>query len=175
MIVTSLDLEMNQPSQKIVQIGAVVGDLRSGAVLERLCIDVAIDEPLNPFITTLTGITEEQLRVAGTLDEAYQKLAVMHQKANAYCNPITWGGGDSAELRRQLGLDDARFLFGRRWLDIKTLYQLQQMGRGEKPQAGLAKAMTKRGLAFKGRKHNAGDDALNTFLFAAHLLRNTDK
>jgi inhibitor of KinA sporulation pathway (predicted exonuclease) len=67
-------------------------------------------------------------------------------------------------------LDDDRFLFGRRWIDCKTLYVSRCFARGEKHQAGLAKAMTKVGLRFDGRKHNAMDDAINTFFLYCKLI-----
>jgi inhibitor of KinA sporulation pathway (predicted exonuclease) len=45
------------------------------------------------------------------------------------------------------------------------------LSKGKKHQAGLAKALTRLGMAFVGRKHRADDDALNTFLIAHKLLQ----
>lgn len=166
----SLDLEMNQPSRKIIQVGAVAGDIRSGLIYERLRIYVKIDEPLNPMITDLTGIQEAHLEGLGvTLSEAYGQLVTMHTRHKCETNPLTWGGGDSAELREQLGFDENHFIFGRRWFDVKTVFQSYQMARGKCRQSGLAKSMTKLGLNFQGRKHDAQDDAENTFK-TMHLL-----
>jgi inhibitor of KinA sporulation pathway (predicted exonuclease) len=209
----SLDLEMNQPSQKIIQIGAVAGNIFTGQILERLSVFVNPGEQVREDIVKLTGITQEMVDAGVRLEDAYSQLAAMHARHDCYVTPITWGGGDSQELREQLNekWTDARtlqhaavlmahmndiaeilelesrqrfqfatqvtkedlqsFCFGRRWFDVKTLYIGYCLMNDMKLQAGLAKAMTKFGLAFKGRKHNALDDAENTFTMARTLLR----
>lgn len=168
----SLDLEMNQPSGKIIQVGAVAGDIRSGLVYERLRAYVKIDEPLNPDIIKLTGITQEHLDGLGvTLREAYEQLCVLRAKHDCQINVITWGGGDSVELRDQLGVAKDSFAFGRRWIDCKTIFQMYQMAHGRSKQSGLAKSMTKLGINFQGRKHDAQDDAENTFRVVHILLK----
>lgn len=168
----SLDLEMAQPSGKIIQVGACVGDLRTGEILETYSRYVKIDESLSPFIVTLTGITDNCLSTEGvTLVEAYEGLKAICERYDTFCNPLVWGGGDSKELRDQLGQTPG-WPFGHRWLDVKTLFQFNQFKHDQKPQAGLAKALFKCGLNFKGRKHNALDDAINTFRLAHRLMGN---
>lgn len=167
----SLDLEMNQPSGKIIQVGAVVGNLRTGEIIDDLSVIVNPHETLNPFIIQLTGITPEMVTHGATLTEAYEHLTHMYKSHGCFTNPITWGGGDSLDLKQQLGDSATNWPFGRRWLDVKTIFQFHQLARGQKLQAGLAKALTRVGLAFKGRKHDARDDARNTFLLAHHLLK----
>jgi inhibitor of KinA sporulation pathway (predicted exonuclease) len=85
-------------------------------------------------------------------------------------NPLTWGGGDTVILRQQLGLSEERWMFGRRWIDVKTLYVAWRMSHDKEISGGLAKAMTRLGLTFQGRKHNALDDAHNTFRMYRALL-----
>jgi inhibitor of KinA sporulation pathway (predicted exonuclease) len=53
--------------------------------------------------------------------------------------------------------------FGRRWIDTKTVYVTRRLALGLPYQGGLARSMTKLGLAFEGRKHDALDDAINTW------------
>jgi inhibitor of KinA sporulation pathway (predicted exonuclease) len=163
----SLDLEMNQPSGRIIQIGACVGNIHTGEIVETLSILVDPGEPLSDFIIGLTGITEERLdRDSTSLLEAYQTLQSMHKRHTCFMNPLTWGGGDSYELKKQLIEQDSLqgpWCFGRRWIDVKTLYHTRQLMNGKPVQAGLAKALVKLGLQFKGRKHDALDDAINTF------------
>jgi inhibitor of KinA sporulation pathway (predicted exonuclease) len=180
-IFTSLDLEMNQPSGKIIQVGACVGNLVTGEILEKLDVLVQLDEPLNPYITALTSITQEDLDArAVPIDTAYLQLKAMHERHGSHTNPITWGGGDSRELLDQLELyfetlpearPDKFWVFGRRWFDVKTVVQLYCIHRNIKMQGGLSKMMGKFGLQFQGRKHYAIDDAINTFRFAHHLRR----
>ena len=179
----SLDLEMEQPSQEIIQIGACIGNISTGEVLEKFCAYVKIDMPLSPFIIGLTGITQETLDTQGTdLITAWKAFLAFRDKyPEVNCNAITWGGGDTAELKKQVFrayeglwgvLPGSTFAWplGRRWIDVKTIFQFRQLAHGEKLQAGLAKAMVKCGMAFKGKKHNATDDAVNTFLLAARLV-----
>src|SRR5260370_816368 len=105
MIVLSLDLEMNQPSENIIQIGAVTGDILTGEITGRctLLVKLPEGEVVSPFITNLTGIEQSDLDQFGmTLEEAYEQLKDFMKASGAFLNPITWGGGDSAFLRAQL-------------------------------------------------------------------------
>lgn len=169
----SLDLEMNQPSGKIIQIGIVVGSELTGEIFARERIYVKIDEPLSPYITELTGITEEDLATKGmSLLEAYRKVEAVHKEWGCAVNPIVWGGGDSKVLREQLGFTESdSFVFGHRWYDVKTLYQSWRKAMNQPIQGGLAKSMTKMGLKFEGRKHDACDDAFNTFRMYCAMQR----
>lgn len=180
MLVLSLDLEMRQPSGIILQIGACVGDLKTGKVLDIFSVLVANKEPVSEYITNLTGITEAQVRQNGVdLIEAYRMFREFLKKHPLVeCNPITWGGGDSAELKKQLGWAYDKLLIGltfnwslgRRWTDIKTVYQWGRRKTGQSLPAGLAKAMTRSGLRFEGRPHDALCDSVNTFRLAHKLL-----
>lgn len=169
-IFTSLDLEMNQPSGKIISVGAVVGNILSGEILGSMHAFVNPQETLAPFIITLTGIKQEDVDGAGTLLEAYKQLRAMHLSHEAFMNPITWGGGDSETLRAQLP-SDIEWIFGRRWIDAKTLFISYRLANGLPIQSGLSKSMAKLGLAFEGQKHNAKDDALNTFRIYCEMLK----
>jgi inhibitor of KinA sporulation pathway (predicted exonuclease) len=170
-IFTSLDLEMNnKEGKKIIQIGAVVGNITTGEILETLSIIVNPKEQLTDFIIGLTGITQNDVDNGVTLEEAYLKLKEMHLRHKSFINCITWGGGDSHELAEQLLKENPNFTgwyFGRRWIDAKTLFVSWRFANGQPIQGGLARSMTKVGLKFKGRKHNALDDATNTF----HMYR----
>lgn len=174
----SLDLEMNQPSGKIIQIGAVIGNVLTGAINETFSRIVRIDEPLNPKIEELTGITASEVSAGVSLEQAYLDLCEFKKKYDCQTNPITWGGGDSLALKQELeqysvSLDE--WPFGRRWIDIKTVYQFYCLSNGIKIQSGLAKSLTRLGLAFKGKKHNAKDDAMNTLIIAHALLKKIGK
>lgn len=166
----ALDLELNQPSGTIIQIGAVVGNLKSGEILEEYLCHIKTDEVITPYITTLTGIRQQDVEQGYSLDLAYQQLCQIHKRHNCFRNCLTWGGGDSECLKQQLKFDGEFFLFGRRWIDAKTLFVSLRMARGEPHQAGLARALGKMGMQFKGKKHQACDDARNTFFIYRELL-----
>jgi inhibitor of KinA sporulation pathway (predicted exonuclease) len=171
----SLDLEMNQPSGKIIQIGVVVGNVVTGEVVDRFSRFVNPEEPLSDFIIGLTGITQQDVDQAPLLSAVYSELASWagQYKKKRHLNPITWGGGDSDYLRRELKveLDSPDWILGRRWLDAKTVFSAWSMSRGKTPRAGLSAAMKILGMNFAGRAHDAGVDAENTFAIWCELMR----
>jgi inhibitor of KinA sporulation pathway (predicted exonuclease) len=169
----AVDLELNQPSQSIIQIGAVVGNLASGKILEEYSAYINCGEVLDPFIINLTGIKQENVDNGISLFTAYDQLKELHIKhdcRNRGC-VLTWGIGDMACLRNALHLDEESFYFGRRFIDVKTVFISYQWANDLKHQAGLAKALTKLNMQFDGRKHDGQADAKNTFLIYAELLR----
>ena len=173
MKLTTLDLEFDQPSGKIIQIGAVVGETNTGEISQRLRIYVNPNEPISEFITNLCGITQHDIDTKGIqLDDAYQQLKEFHRKHTEFVNPVTWGGGDSEYLREQLS-DTAKqdWCFGRRWIDAKTVYVGHMiLHQNRILSGGLNTAMHRLGLKFQGRKHDALDDAENTFKIYHHML-----
>jgi len=179
----SLDLELNQPSNKIIQIGACVGDIETGEIVDRFSIFVNPHEELgycdggensSKTITDLTGITQDQVDNGVELREAYLQLVEFAKKYETFINPITWGGGDSEAIRQQLYADpynqNLSWIFGRRWIDAKTLFVSWRFANNEPIKGGLARSMLKLGLKFEGRKHDAEDDAVNTFRIYVKLL-----
>jgi inhibitor of KinA sporulation pathway (predicted exonuclease) len=171
-IFTFLDLEMNQPSGKIIQIGAVVGNIATGEVLERVDVIINCEEEISDYITKLTGITQQQVDNGVSLLEGYHTLVAAHQKHNSFMNLLTWGGGDSRVLKEQLApYDNVVWVFGRRFDDVKTVFRAYQLATGGSTQGGLAKSLTKLGLKFSGTKHSAVDDAYNTMVIYKKLLK----
>jgi inhibitor of KinA sporulation pathway (predicted exonuclease) len=170
--ILSFDLELNQDPKgaKIIEIGACVGNVDSGEIVEQYSAFVNPHEFLADHIIKLTSIMQEQVDAAGSLEAAYHGMEAMANKHDCCRMPIVWGGGDGHALRQELP-SHVTWSFGRRELDVKAVFQAYQMARGEKVQAGLAKAMTRLDLAFKGRKHRAIDDALNTFSLYYALLK----
>lgn len=186
---TALDLEMNQPSGKIISIGAVRGSLATGEIAEKLHILVKIDEKLCTdekicHIPKLTGITDEMLESEGTtLIDAYNRLCDLHNRSD-FVNPVTWGKGDTRVLSEQLQAHGLKlssgfhnpeklpvFAFGRREFDCKQRYQEQCIIEDVSMQSGLKSSMKKAKLRFEGPSHNALQDAYNTFVFYRHLIK----
>jgi len=119
----------------------------------------------------LTGITNDQNKGGVSLEEAYSQIEADVRELKPFMNPLTWGGGDSAELRQQLGgAYDDQYVFGRRWIDVKTVFIAQQMARGEPFLGGLRKSMNRVGCRFEGKAHDALVDAENTFKMFRYLL-----
>lgn len=173
--IMSLDLEFNQPSESIIQVGVVVGNLATGDILDRYESCVLVNEQMHPYITKLTGIKQQDVDNGKLLWEVYRDIRELHQKHNCFINVLTWGGGDSQALRKELGLEDNNFVFGRRWIDAKTIFVSQCFVDDVKHQSGLPKSMRRLGMNFEGRKHTAVDDAYNTFRIYRKLLQNFKK
>lgn len=172
MNILALDLELNQdPSgAKIIEIGACCGNVESAEVIEKYSAFVNPQETLQEFIIKLTGITQAQVDSAGSILDAYQGMDAMAKKYDCQRMPLVWGMGDGYALRKALP-ENCPWNYGRRELDVKAVFQAYQMAKGEKIQAGLAKAMTKLNLQFKGTKHRAVDDAVNTFIIYCNLIK----
>ena len=172
MKILSFDLELNQNpvAAKIIEIGACIGDPKTGEIFEDYSAFVNPNEKLVDPIIQLTSITQKQVDEAGTLEEAFLGLKDLASRHQCLTMPLVWGGGDGHALRKELPAH-VEWPFGRRELDVKTVFQAYQMAKGEKLQAGLAKAMTRLDLSFKGRKHRAIDDAINTFIIYVELLK----
>jgi inhibitor of KinA sporulation pathway (predicted exonuclease) len=96
-LLVSLDLELNQPSRRIIQIGAVVGNIRTGEIVSQFDSKVSPDEELSPAIAKLTKIKQEEVNEAPKLREAYESLKRWLDPfaSERVLNPITWGGGDT--------------------------------------------------------------------------------
>ena len=172
-VIVALDLEFNQSSGTIIQIGAVIGEIETGKILSEFSQIINPQEAISPYIVKLTGITQQMADAGVTIQDAYVKLEdwLLPYKDTRWLNPLTWGGSDTDSLRKALNADteDKRWVFGRRWIDVKTIYVAWRMATGHEIQGGLARSLTKLGLRFEGRKHNACDDAKNTF-YAYHSL-----
>lgn len=198
-LAVTLDLEMNQPSGKIIQIGAVIGDLASGSILTQFTQAVNPNEMLTPFIIELTGIAQDTVDTAPDLAQAYALLCqwMAPYARQRILNPIIWGGDDTVELRKQmeqygltsrdpsLATEDAiethpeanptnslpAWPFGRRWLDAKTVFAAWCLAQGKNPRSGLGRSVQRMGIEFEGHAHDAGVDAANTFKIWVALMR----
>jgi inhibitor of KinA sporulation pathway (predicted exonuclease) len=166
----SLDLEMNKPSDSIIEVGFCVGDLNTKSILEKRSYIINCKEDINPYITELTGITQDQVNNGTTLQEAYEEIKKLHNQYDCFKNYVQWGHGDSEKLKQDLGLNGEVFSGGRRTIDVKTLFQSYRLANQLPIQGGLARSMTKMGLKFQGRKHSGVDDSINTFYMFCSIL-----
>lgn len=171
-----LDLEMNQPSGKIIQVGWTIGDPVTGRSYVIEGSYVHIFEDLNPTISNLCGIQQDVLVKAPVLIDVYKKMLADTQKYNCHSQVVTWGGNDLSVLYKQIELYikdmSTIWIFSRNVIDCKNIYQSWKL-KQQNPhlKGGLARALTKFNLTFQGRKHNAKDDAYNTFKMYSRLLQ----
>jgi len=167
----TLDLEMNQPSNRIIQVGIIAADLYTGEIKEELSMYINPKEQLSEYIINLTGITQDQVDNGIELENAHKVLLDFKKRHNCFHNPITWGCGDTETLLKQLGIDKKDYVFGRSFFDAKKLFQTYCLVNELKLQSGLSKSMNRLGLTFEGRKHDAKYDARNTFKIYRYLMQ----
>lgn len=173
----SLDLEFNQPSRKIIQIGISIGN-QTKSEKEWLTTKWYVDphETLNQEIIALTGITDDDIKTNSTpVDQIASELSALINSYECFVNPVTWGGGDSEMLLNLFESSNVKFPhFGRRHIDVKTIHTFINFAKNKNKSGGLSSVMGQYKLQFIGKAHRADIDAYNTLrLYFALLNRQT--
>lgn len=170
----ALDLELEQPSQRVIEVGVVIARPQEAqAAWARRSWLISSDEPLSDFIRELTGISQVEMDAKGVpLAQCCEELCgLLAVTPDLFPNPVVWGGGDSAELRAEFASAGLHFPhFGHRWLDVKTLSTFLRLSQGSLKPGGLASELKAHKLVFEGRPHRALDDAFNTMRLFFLLL-----
>lgn len=178
----ALDLELNNapdgstPNPKIIQVGVAIGSwdhfADNSIITRKWYFDPK--EPIYPFITELTGITNSDIKENAVPHHVFaEEFSELMKEYKPFVNPVTWGGGDTLELKDEMKANGVHFpFFGRRWIDVKTWYVLHMLAKSKKPSGGLKSAMAEYKLKFEGTPHRADDDALNTLRLFFTILNN---
>jgi len=181
----ALDLELNNAQDnstlnpKIIQVGIAVGSCHDYVNQSLVTYKWFLDpkEPIFEFITQLTGITNQDISDYSVPHaQVAKEIGEIITARNCFLNPISWGGGDSIELKAEFKDQGISFPhFGRRWVDVKTWYSLHMLAIGKKPSGGLSSALGSFKLQFVGTPHRADDDALNTLRLFFEILQRQNK
>ena len=180
----SIDLELNSKQDgttpRIIQVGVSVGSPVMPDDIKTYSWYLDPEEPITPFIQQLTGITDEIIKEKSVPHETVaQELGNIITENECFVNPIVWGGGeknDATELKDEFRERGINFpFFGRRVIDVKTLYVFNQMVQGKTPSGGLRKSMISYGVNFIGTSHRAEIDAENTLRFFFYFLNKQRK
>jgi inhibitor of KinA sporulation pathway (predicted exonuclease) len=177
----SLDLELNNlnngTTPKIIQVGVSIGSPVRPDDIKTFSWYLDPEEEITPFITKLTGITDEIIKEKSVSHETVaEELGALININKCFVNPVTWGQGDADELKAEFRERNIHFpFFGRRIFDVKTLYVFNQMVQGKSPSGGLRKSMLSYGIDFQGQSHRAEIDALNTLRFFFYFLEKQRK
>jgi DNA polymerase III alpha subunit (gram-positive type) len=172
----ALDLELNKDDQdnltKIIQVGVAVGNPTDPSNIKTWSWYLNPGESISSFITDLTGITDDLIKEKSVpLAQVAEELGQIIKDNNVFINPIQWGGGDSDQLLAEFREGGIKFpYFGRRILDVKTLFVFLEMANGRSPSGGLSSSMGKYKIKFEGKAHRAEVDAYNTLKFFFHLI-----
>jgi len=177
----ALDLELNSDGEgnvtKIIQVGIAIGTPNDVNNIQTFKWYVNPKEPLTPFITQLTGITQEDIDTkAVPLEQVAKDLGELIKQHNTFVNPVQWGMGDADELKAEFKENNVEFpYFGNRCVDVKTIFTFLQMSRGNSVKGGLRSSMGRYKLSFKGEPHRADVDAYNTLVFYFALMQRQKK
>ena len=180
----SIDLELNSKQDgttpRIIQVGVSVASPVMPDDIKTYSWYLDPQEKITDFISNLTGITDEIIKEKSVPHETVaQELGNIITQNECFVNCVVWGGGaenDATELKdefRERGIDFQ--FFGRRVIDVKTLYVFNQMVQGKTPSGGLRKSMISYGLTFEGTSHRADVDAENTLRFFFYFLNKQRK
>jgi len=177
----SLDLELNQPSRTIIQIGACIFNPKDAKIIAEFNRIIFTNEEIDPYITDLTRITQNDVAQGSDLKTAYLDLCKFRKKYQAHKQIITWGDGDLKLLKEQVfsvykkNEEAFKWDLGFRFFDTKTIYQAYRIFKEEPIKAGLASAMKNLNMSFEGLEHDALCDAKNTAKIFSQLLWNFKK
>ena len=177
----SIDLELNNKNDgttpKIIEVGVSIGNpTEPYDNIKTFNWYLDPGEPIAPFITQLTGITDGMIETSSVPHEIVaNELGDLLKVYEIHTSPVVWGGGgwgnDATELKDEFterGIDFP--FFGHRVIDVKTIFTFNQIIKQRTSKSGLRKAMLSYGLDFVGTPHRASIDALNTLRFFFHLL-----
>jgi len=174
----ALDLEYNSDGNStsdIIQVGLAVGSPQAGVHFKQsfLVKPTIKNVILHPFITELTGITQEEYdEKAVCWNVVVNYIRKLHESYNLFVNPVVWGLTDSIDLIETVKEEELDFpFFGRRIIDVKHLFLFIEAAKGRSMSGGLRTAMGKHKMQFTGTPHRADDDAFNTLRFFFFLLK----
>lgn len=169
------DLEWNQPTSsgkspalphgEIIQIGFIaVNDSMEIVHQEELTIKPVVYKKMNPYVSTLTGIRQEDINAGITFCDALGRMGEFFSAETAL---ITWGDDDMPILRDNMkyhGMDDKA---------LPIHYNLQRIFASQTEsklrQTGLKNALETLGITEEMKAHDALNDAYMTYLIARKL------
>lgn len=149
--------------------------MKTGLVLEENRLTINPHEKINPFITELTGITQKQADNGISLIEGFRCLRSSFVNRACYRSAFTWGINDLDVLKGQVmnQSPDTMWPFGSRSNDVQAIvFGMSLKESGEIVEMSLSESVSKSGLSFIGRPHDALDDAKNMYYLLWHLIKN---
>ena len=170
------DLEHNQPTPSIIQIGAVLCDYKKRTIVKRFnryCL-LPKGEILDPYIQDLCDIPEDFLEEHGiSFVSAVNEFWTWVHDCNCGGNIAAWSK-DLIVLEKQsreAGVTPPTNLHS---LDLKEMGKLFRIPKGSKAKGGLQNTMQLFNLTFKGRPHDGLTDSENTAMLVFHWLKLLD-
>ncbi|NDJ85258.1 MAG: exonuclease domain-containing protein [Chloroflexi bacterium] len=153
---------------EIIEIGICTLDVATGERAEKESILVKPERStISKFCTELTTLTPEQVEQDGI---SFKKACQVLRK-KYHTRRRTWasyGNYDRQMFERQCAARRVEYPFGATHLNIKNLFAIMM---GLKHEIGLVQAIETLRLEMEGTHHRGHDDAWNTALLLARILR----
>lgn len=157
-----LDLEMNQPSKKIIQIGAVEVQLPEGKITPFFSEIVNPGELPSAYISQLTGITTKDVKNARPLSEGLQEFWAKIQTLEKPYSLAAWGLDCPKIVKDSKKLGIKGIPKDLTSYDIRSICGIHTLLEGRKAKSrGLANVAKFYGIPLDNH-HNAYEDALAT-------------
>lgn len=153
------DLEMCQPSDAIIQIGAVLLDLQKGQIEETFDRTTNPGELPDRDIVELTGISRREVEKAEPLDVAAQAFWSTFHQSPVGDKLAAWGSVDFDCIWNQSPNPPPRRSV--RTFDLKALVGFLRSVKGQSASRGMSlrSVVEDLGIQFDGSQHNALTDA----------------
>ena len=167
MLLHVLDLEMNQPSGAIIQIGAVCMDMKTGIIKSQFSQYINPQEKLDERIIALTGITQEMVDGGRSLKHVLEEMFWPWLASKHIC---AWGSDveQLIEISEIMGL---RVPEGLNHYDAKAVASILRCAfPSSRTRGGLKDTMDLFGVPFIGRQHDGLVDAMNTAKLLHHFV-----
>ncbi|WP_030427521.1 3'-5' exonuclease [Allokutzneria albata] len=152
---------------EIIEIGVCVLDTATLERGERRAILVRPERSeVSAFCTELTTLTAADVADGLSFVDA---CAVLREEFGS--QDLVWasyGDYDRKQFRRQCEATGAKYPFGSRHINVKTLFALAH---NLKAEVGMDRAVELAGLSLEGTHHRGVDDAWNIAALLADLLR----
>ena len=158
-----VDLEFNQPSRKIIQIGAVVLDLQKGEIEPLFDEIIDPEEEIDPFIEGLTGISDVDCDDADRIDQVMPRF--WHEVCHSRTGKKMAAWGKDIEVIQEVSESVIENTPQRiEIFDFKQYVRLFRFldGKSSRSGCGLANVVDSLDLEFEGQHHDAYDDAYMT-------------
>lgn len=176
-----VDLEMNNIRRRsearkictneIIEIGASMLDENLWEIGKfQLYVKPEYNDVIVPKISKLTGITNEMVANAPTFSTAFKQFTDWCLNIKDDVMIYAWSNTDYSQVMKEIQLkqyelsDEEHKLMEHGWTDFQNEFDIHL---GFERQISLKLALDMAGIDFKGRQHDALDDARNT----AKLLR----
>lgn len=172
----AFDLEYNQPSHKVIQIGVAFTE-NLEPVTKSFSILVNPNEAIDPYITKLTGISTFDVMQNGvTYSKALEELQSFLETRNFYTQPITWGSGDLRLLKQQAQSEgtsqEATPWLRSTALNLQNVISFQELCKGDKAKNySLKSACSLHKVPQATPAHDARVDAVNTLNLFLEVYR----